>query len=112
MIVTTANEKHKVIYWHRDLPPIDAEQAGEHVVEATSMRVKGTLTRGDELWDRCHGDLMTRARDRLEQEVARLGGHYAHVLQESIESRHDDPTGEAWLHGRFGYLLLRQPDAH
>ncbi len=65
----------------------------------------------DELWDRCHEDLMTRARDRFEQEVARLGGHYAHVLQESIESRPDDATDEAWLHGRFGYLLLRQPNA-
>jgi hypothetical protein len=29
----------KVIYWHRELPPFDAEAMGEHVVEAASGRV-------------------------------------------------------------------------
>jgi len=52
---------------------------------------------------------MAHTRMRLEQEVARLGGDYAHVLDESIESRHDDTTGEGWLHGRFTYMLYRQP---
>jgi hypothetical protein len=107
----TAGENQKVIYWRRDLPPLDAEQIGEHVVEATSIRVKGDLAERGELWDQCHDDLMARIRDRLEQEVARLGGHYAHVLQESIDSRHDDASDEAWLHGRFTYVLLRQPSA-
>jgi hypothetical protein len=51
---------------------------------------------------------MSQVRDRLRQEVARLGGHYAHVLQESIDPRRDDVSGEAWLHGRFTYLLLRR----
>jgi hypothetical protein len=49
---------------------------------------------------------MARAADRLQQEVERLGGRYAHVLEESIDSRHDDATGESWLAGRFRYLLL------
>ncbi|HXT23368.1 MAG TPA: hypothetical protein VN749_00920 [Candidatus Eisenbacteria bacterium] len=44
----------------------------------------------------------------LEQEVARLGGSYAHVLNESVDSKHDDNSGEAWLHGRFTYMLYRQ----
>jgi hypothetical protein len=39
----------------------------------------------------------------------RLGGHYAHVLDESIDSRHDGVTSEAWLHGRFTYMLYRRP---
>jgi hypothetical protein len=52
---------------------------------------------------------MAQARTRLRQEVTRLGGHYAHVLDESIESRHDDKTGEGWLHGRFSYMLYRRP---
>src|SRR5580765_4406712 len=29
----------KVVYWHRELPPLDAEPMGEHTVEANSMRV-------------------------------------------------------------------------
>ena len=104
-------DNSQTIYWHRELPPIDAEPIGEHIVEATSMRVKSDLAHRDELWDRCHDDLMAQLRDRLHQEVVRLGGHYAHVLEESIDSRHDDVSGEAWLHGRFSYLLLRRPSA-
>jgi hypothetical protein len=99
----------KVIYWHRDLPPIDAEPVGEHVVEAISMRVKSDLAHRDELWDRCYDDLMKHVCDRLKQELGQLGGHYAHVFDESIEGRRDDASGEAWLHGRFSYMLLRRP---
>ena len=99
---------HKVIYWHRELPPLNAEMVGEHTVEATSGRVSGAYAHGHELWDRCHDDLMTQTRARLEQEVARLGGHYAHVLDESIDSGHDEAKGEAWLHGCFTYALYRR----
>jgi hypothetical protein len=53
-------------------------------------------------------ELMARARVRLEQEVARLGGDYAHVSSEHIEPRHDDRTGEAWMYGRFDYELFRR----
>ena len=42
---------------------------------------------------------------RIGQEVARLGGHYAHVLDESIHSERDDIAGEAWLQGPFRYVL-------
>ena len=41
---------------------------------------------------------MENAQIRMTQEIHRLGGHYAHVLDESIDSRHDDATGEAWLY--------------
>jgi hypothetical protein len=35
---------------------------------------------------------MTQARTCLQQEVLRLGGDYAHVLDEYVDSRHDcDP---------------------
>jgi hypothetical protein len=95
----------KAVYWHRELPPFDAEAMDEHVVEATSNRVPGTLAHRDELWNQCYEDLMDQAVMRLEEEVCRLGGHYAHVLDESIDSRHDDIKGEAWLHGRFTYML-------
>ena len=99
----------KVVYWHRELPPIDAELVAEHTVEATSGRVAGTIAHRDELWDRCYSELMSNAKDRLIQEVARLGGDYAHVHDEAIDSKHDDATGQAWLHGRFSYMLFRRP---
>lgn len=99
----------KVIYWHRELPPLDAEIMGEHTIEATSDRVPHMLAHRDDLWNQCHEALMAKTRARLEQEVVRLGGHYAHVLDEEIDSRHDDATGESWLYGRFTYMLFRRP---
>ena len=97
----------QTIYWHRDLPPLNAEIAGEHTVEATSGRVPGTLVHRSELWDQCYADLMAQTGVRLEQEIARMGGTYAHVLTESIDPGRNDVTGEAWLHGRFTYMLYR-----
>lgn len=105
----TPHTDQKTVYWHRELPPVDAVFMSEHTVEASSGRVRGIIGRRDELWDRCFDELMTTARLRLGQEVARLGGHYAHVLDESIDTRRDDATGEAWLHGRFTYTLYRRP---
>lgn len=97
------------VYWHRELPPLDAEPLGEHTVEAASLRVPHTLSHADELWNRCYEDLMLQARNRLEQEIARLGGNYAHVLNEHVESKYDGATGKGWLSGRFRYVLYRQP---
>ena len=52
---------------------------------------------------------MTNTMSRLVEEVARLGGHYAHVHEEPISPKHDDAVGEVWLDGRFTYLLYRRP---
>ena len=103
-----ATGEPRVVYWHRQLPPLDAEMIGEHVLEATSSRVPGTLAHRDELWEHCYQSLLANTEQRFAQEVARLGGDYAHVLDESIDSRRDDVVGEAWLHGRFTYMLYRQ----
>ena len=97
-----------IVYWHRELPPLSAEAMGEHALEAKSHRVPGTLIHRDELWERCYDDLMEQARQRLQQEVARLGGDCAHVLSESVDSRHDGATNEAWLYGSFTYVLYRE----
>jgi len=35
--------------------------------------------------------------------------HFAHVDEEAIVPKHDDAAGEAWLHGRFRYMLYRRP---
>jgi hypothetical protein len=97
-----------VVFWHRELPPRDAEPIGDHTIEATSARVPGTIRGRDALWDRCYRDLMDRVRERIEQEVVRLGGSCAHVLSETVEPRHDDVAGEAWMYGRFHYELYSQ----
>ena len=100
----------KTVYWHRDLPPLRAEAMGEHVIEATSAHVPGNLAHRDELWERCYRDLMTETSRRLEQEVQRLHGRYAHVLNEAIESRRNDALNESWLLGRFTYVLYDDPN--
>jgi len=101
----------KVVYWHRELPPLGADPISEHVLEASSSRVPGTIAHRDDLWHVCYEDLMRQAHLRLEQEIARLGGDYAHVVDEIIEPRHDDMKGEAWLRGRFDYELYRSAAA-
>lgn len=101
------NEASKAVYWHRELPPLNAELLGEHTLEATSGRVPDTIAHREELWTQCQGDLMIHTCDRLREEISRLGGRYAHVLHESIDTRHDAVAGEAWLHGRFTYMLYR-----
>lgn len=105
-----ADDHHgKIVYWHRELPPLEADLMAEHTVEATSSRVLGTIAHRDELWDQCYRELMATAEGRLAQEVARLGGDFAHVHDEAIDPKHDAGTGETWLHGRFGYMLYRRP---
>src|SRR5262245_62626368 len=81
--MTSSSSQTKTVFWHRDLPPLEAELLGEHIVEAVSSRVPGTLAHRDEIWDRCYAELMAAAHARLNQEIARLGGHFAHVLHES-----------------------------
>jgi hypothetical protein len=101
----------KAVYWHREMPPLDAEVMAEHAIEAVSERVSSRLAHRDALWERCYRDLMRETSRRLEQEIARLGGQYAHVVSESIEVRRDDARGEAWLRGRFTYVLYRRNNA-
>ena len=110
-MAVTASSDHppRITYWHRDLPPPDAELMDEHTVEANSSRVPGTIAHRDDLWDRCYRELMANAEIRLAQEVTRLGGDFAHVHDELIVPKHDDAAGEAWLHGRFSYMLYRRP---
>ena len=111
MLKTTTKEfgSYGTIYWHRELPPLGAEPIGEHTVEASSSRVPGTLARRDDLWDRCYEELMANTEARLAQEITRLGGDCARIYDESIEPRRDNASGEAWLLGRFSYVLYRQP---
>ncbi|MCC7126652.1 MAG: hypothetical protein IT178_17515 [Acidobacteria bacterium] len=99
----------QTVFWHRDLPPVGAEMVSEQMVEAVSRRVPGALLQRDDRWHRCYDSLMIEATARIEQELTRLRGDYAHVTDESIDSRHDDAAGEAWLHGRFTFVMYRDP---
>ena len=107
MTTPTTTTDCQRVYWHRELPPLDAEIVAEHVLEATSGRVQGTLAHRDELWDGSYRDLLANTRERFSQEIERRGHRYAHVLDEHVDSRHDDVAGEAWLRGRFTYVLYR-----
>jgi hypothetical protein len=106
---TIDDKRPRIVYWHRELPPLEAEFVAEHTVEANSSRVPGTIAHRTELWEQCYRELMANAETRLVQEVTRLGGHFAHVHDEVIDPKHDDAAGEAWLHGRFSYMLYRHP---
>lgn len=107
---TTDTTDYKTVYWHRELPPAKAQAMGEHIVEATSDHVANTMLHRDELWNRCYENLMANACARIEQEVMRLGGNCAHVLNEAVDSRSNDVTQEAWLHGQFRYMLYGSND--
>lgn len=106
-LATYNQEVPQRIFWHRELPPLDGQVMAEHFIDAQSDRVPGALSHRDELWVQCHDTLMAHAKARLEQEIDRLGGDYAHVLDESIDSHHDPVTDTAWLQGRFTYVLLK-----
>lgn len=93
------------------MPPLDADVVGEHTVEADSHRVRGVIALRDELWDACHSDLIAKAELRLAQEIERLNGSYAHIYDEGVVPKRDAATDEAWLHGRFDYVLYRRTPA-
>ena len=97
----------QTVYWHRQLPPIDVDPVAEHTVEADSSRVPGTIAHQDALWNQCRSDLFAVAQVRMDQEITRLGGRCAHVLDEHVQVKRDAATDEAWLHGRFTYMLYR-----
>ena len=48
----------QVVFWHRDVPPLDAVVMAEHTVEANSDRGPGTLAHRDNLWDVCSHRLL------------------------------------------------------
>jgi hypothetical protein len=106
-MTTTTDTPTQIVFWHRDLPPLEAEPLGEHTVEANSRHVLDTLAHRDELWEDCRLDLIAAAKRCIGQEVARLGGRFAHVLDERIEVKRDAVQSDAWMHGRYTYMLYR-----
>ena len=95
------------IYWHRDLPPLDADVVAEHVVEAASDKADYHFDRRDELWHDCAPSLRAHLVERLESELDRLGGAYAHVLEEDVTPHVDYANAQYWLIGRARYSLYK-----
>jgi len=94
----------RIIYWHRELPPFDADAVAEHSIEATSSRVPGTLVHRDELWGRCYENLMAHAVSRLEQEVVRLAQVAGAELNQG-KSASSDQIGLVTFSFSFLFLL-------
>ena len=101
----------KVVYWRRDLPPLRDESIGEQEVQARSASVALSSVEHDQLWADCYPNLLQAASERITQEVLRLHGSCAHVLDEKIEAKTSYATGEYWLEGRFTYVLYVHPAA-
>jgi len=87
----------QVVYWRRELPPLSEQIEGEHQVEATSELVFNDFAHRTELWNRCYPSLVEQAERRIVQEVQRLGGSCAHVVDEAIKAKLDDAPGRLRL---------------
>lgn len=96
----------KIVHWRNELPPLSEKLEGEHVVEARSQAVPNSAEH-DHLWKLCYESLIAAAAERIEQEVRRLGGSCAHVVDEKIEPKTNHHTGEYWLTGRFLYVMYQ-----
>lgn len=99
----------QVIYWRRELPPLSEQIEGEHEVEAESPHVHYDYGNREAMWGKSYGPLMEEAERRMAQEVARLGGSCAHVLEEVVTAKTNDATAMFWLHGRFRYVMYVHP---
>ena len=99
----------QIVYGRRELPPLSEELEGSHEVTAHSDKVHYDWADRDGLWGKCYDSLMAAARARIAQEVDRLHGSCAHVVDEQITSKTSDATGEFWLIGTFTFVLYRHP---
>ena len=82
---------------------------GEHTVQATSDWVGYSFAERDKLWAACHANLLSNTGERIAQEVERLGGSCAHVLEEDIAPKIDNSLDRYRLEGTFTYVLYRHP---
>jgi bisphosphoglycerate-independent phosphoglycerate mutase (AlkP superfamily) len=97
------------VYWRRELPPLAEQPREEHVVQARSAPVRYSSIDRDQLWGRCYPGLMEAAAHRVAQEVERLHGSCAHIVDEFVEPKINNATDEYWLEGRFTYVLYQHP---
>lgn len=99
------------VFWHRELPPVEQEPDGEHVLEARSDAVPYRHGEDAALHRACEASLRAHAEERLVAELDRLGGSTAHVTDETIEARRDHAAGTFALLGTYTFVVYRAPRA-
>ena len=99
----------QVVYWRQDLPPLSEQLEGEHEIDAESPHVHYSFGDREAMWSQCYGLLQKRSEERVKQEVLRLGGSCAHIVEEQITTKTDDAAALSWLHGRFRFLMYTHP---
>ena len=102
-------DKDKLVYWHRDLPPLHDRIEGEHHITAKSDVLTYDRMHADELWGKCFPSLERTLEDRLAQEIKRQSGHCAHVVEEHIHKKINHDTQTYWLEGEYVYVLYLAP---
>jgi hypothetical protein len=53
--------------------------------------------------------LQATAEDRIRQEVLRLGGSCAHVVDEQVTAKIDEASAMFWPAGRFRFVMYVHP---
>ncbi len=99
----------KIIYWRRELPPLSEQIEGEHEVDATSPAMHYDFGARDTLWGRCYPLLLEAAEVRIAQEVERLGGSCAHIVDETVTVKLDDAAATFALRGAFRFIMYVHP---
>jgi hypothetical protein len=95
----------QIVYWRRDLPPLSEQIEGEHEIEAESSQVHYDFGRRETMWATCYEVLQEQAAERIRQEVLRLGGTCAHVVDEAITAKTNDAEALFSLRGRFRFVM-------
>ena len=101
----------QVVYWRQELPPLSEMLEGEHEIETESQHVHYSVGGREAMWSACYGLLQTATEERLRQELGRLGGSCAHIVDEQVTARTDDASAMFWLRGRYRFLMYRHPQA-
>lgn len=95
----------QVVYWRRELPPLSEQIEGEHDLEAESPHLHYELGDRQLMWSKCYPLLLEQAESRIRQELTRLHGSCAHVVDEQITAKVDDAQSLFWLRGRFQFVM-------
>lgn len=99
----------QVVYWRQELPPLSELLEGEHEIEAESTHVHYAPGERPAMWSKCYETLQAVAETRVSQEIGRLGGSCAHIVDEQITAKTDDASAVFWLRGRYRFLMYRHP---
>lgn len=99
------------IFWYHELPPLSAQVLDTHVLEAQSDPIPWRFADRETLWAESQPSLDAAVRERLTQELDRLGAAYAHVVDEHIEEHTDPATATFELRGRYDYVAYVDADS-